>query len=155
IMYTIEQCPFRGRRIFIATTLIFFFSLPLSFHAKAQDHYLPGYIVLRSGDTLHGFINDKEWKTNPKSIEFKKSENENASTYTPLNITSFRITSGNWYFSFIGPLEQSPWQTNQLDHESKLDTLRDTLFARALIVGHANLLYAFDDRHGDHFFIQK
>jgi len=39
--------------------LLIFILLP--FISTAQTNYKPGYVVTLTGDTLHGFIDYKEW----------------------------------------------------------------------------------------------
>jgi len=55
-----------------------YFYLPLlllllfPFFASAQSNYKPGYVVTLPDDTIHGFIDYKEWDKNPEKISFKK-----------------------------------------------------------------------------------
>ncbi|MBA3649793.1 MAG: hypothetical protein H0W62_14825 [Chitinophagales bacterium] len=136
----------------LSTTIIF--TLLLS-RSNAQTHFVPGYVLLNSGDTLKGFINDQQWKINPKKIEFKRSQQEKVTLYSPLTTSSFRITNGDWYISFTGMIDKSSWSTANLSYNAAPDTARDTLFLSAIVVGKASLLYSYDNLQRDHFFIQK
>ncbi len=55
-------------RIILGLLFLFMF-LQASF---CQENYQPGYIVGLKGDTLHGFINYRNWERNPDKISFRK-----------------------------------------------------------------------------------
>ena len=55
-------------KLFIA---IVFFALTLPLCSLAQSNYTAGYVVTVKGDTLHGYIDFREWYINPSFIDFK------------------------------------------------------------------------------------
>lgn len=57
----------------------------------AKENFLPGYIVKNPADTIHGFINFRDWNKNPLTIEFKKSETDPASTFSCREIKGFFV----------------------------------------------------------------
>ncbi len=59
----------------------------LSLNVLAQENLVTGFIVSLKGDTTHGLINYKNWRQNPKTIQFKASNQIESSTYTPQNIS--------------------------------------------------------------------
>ncbi len=72
----------------------FVFALMLIFaHANAQKNLRKGLVVLKSGDTLQGWIDYRNWHTTPRVINFKKD----SLSETPQSILSFRprIISNN------------------------------------------------------------
>jgi len=135
----------------IAVSLIFF----LSAGVNAQKNFLPGMIMPISGDTIKGFIKEIDGRINPTSIEFKSSLSEASKNYSPLELKWFRFIGGDWYFSYVGPLETSSLNTNDLTYDSTMHTVINTLFIRAVVIGRASLYYARDQNDRIHLFLQK
>ena len=134
----------------IAVSLIFF----LSAGVNAQKNFLPGMIMPISGDTIKGFIKEIDGRINPTSIEFKSSLSEASKNYSPLELKWFRFIGGDWYFSYVGPLETSSLNTNDLTYDSTMHTVINTLFIRAVVIGRASLYYARDQNDRIHLFLQ-
>ena len=132
----------------------FFCVIILRNTASAQAKYLPGYVVLNTGDTLKGFIETGDWRKAPETIHFKSSSGE-LHTYTPLIIRSFRIKNGEWYFSYAGDIDPSSLNDNELNYDPTPDTTKALLFIRAVIIGKASLYYARDNNDRIHLFLQK
>jgi hypothetical protein len=81
------------------------FLLPL--FSNAQSNFRPGYVVTLKGDTLHGFIDYREWDRNPAEVNFKKSlDNSSTETITPKNSAAFSITGFEYYQRFILSVSQ-------------------------------------------------
>ncbi len=57
----------------------------------AQTNYKSGYVVNLKGDTLHGFIDYKEWGHNPKNINFKSAPGDKARLLGLSDISHFEI----------------------------------------------------------------
>src|SRR5207344_351035 len=74
---------------------------------------------------------------------------------TPPDLKWFRFKVGEWYFSYMGPLESSSLNTNTLTYDSALHTFQDTLFIQAVLISRASLYYARDRNDRVHLFIQK
>ncbi|MGZ3814058.1 MAG: hypothetical protein ACXVJN_20060, partial [Mucilaginibacter sp.] len=69
---------------------VLFFLLPLI--SVAQSNYKPGYVVTLKGDTIHGFINYREWNKNPRQIAFKNDINgRKGEEFTIKNAKAFAI----------------------------------------------------------------
>lgn len=131
--------------------LIFFCA---STQADAQK-FVPGYVLLNNGDTLHGLVESGNWVKAPLKVRFRKSATAEIHTYSPLLIHSFRIKGGDWYFSFVGDIDPSSLQDDQLTYDPFPDTLRVAMFIRSIVMGKMSLYYARDMNDRLHLFIQK
>lgn len=151
LTYKIYGMKNKNRLSCFATLLLLVFAC----NTYAQDHYVKGYVVLNSGDTLRGLIHDEEWKVNPRLIYYKKSAEAEATAYSPLQIIMFRLDEGNWYVSYSGMVDGTSLEISKLTYVPKPVYIRDTLFLRVLEAGMAKLYFARDIRERDHFFISK
>jgi len=109
--------------------------------ASAQDEDLPGYVVLVSGDTLHGFIKSEGSVRLLDFVKFKTTASAEYKTYTPAEARSFQFDNGNLYrtvtFNNIS-LSQPEYQTH---------------YARLLVAGEYDL-YSFLEK-GNLYFLAR
>ncbi|RZL46583.1 MAG: PorT family protein [Pedobacter sp.] len=127
--------------------------LSLSSHAQKLT---PGFIVSSKGDTTKGFINYRNWKQTPSSVQFVKSESETPKSYAPTDISAFGVDIKgitNTYRSAEVNIDISSDQIDKLDTEGAFVDKKVTVFLRVLLVG-TYTLYSFED-HKEHFFIGK
>jgi len=83
----------------------------------AQSNYKAGYVVDLKGDTLKGFIDYREWQSNPNSINFKTSiADAKPHQYTPADITFFSINKLEAYISYTGPVSMD---ATDVDHRPR------------------------------------
>ena len=133
--------------------LLFLFLLPLI--SIAQSNYKPGLIVSLKGDTVHGFINYKEWENNPAGIGFKSSLNQAARQYTADDITFFQITRLDTYLRYSGPI------STDATNIAHLSTGKDTSFKTAVVFlkleqeGKYVSLYSYSDDTKKRYFISE
>jgi len=122
----------------------------------AQSNYHAGYVLKNNGDTLKGFINYREWRQNPKSIDFKvnKSDRE-ILKFSPQSVKEFQITGYETYIAYIGEISMN--QTNFSNLPEKLDTTlkSDTIFLRQLASGKHLTLYKYTDEIKTRFFVAE
>lgn len=119
----------------------------------AQSNYREGYVIQINGDTVKGYINVKEWDTNPQSISFKKSQADREETkYTPLTIKSF--AAGDYaYLAYIGRVSNNKNVFPDMDNYRDTTTSTDTVFLHELISGSKVSLYdKFKDNKRSFFF---
>ncbi|MCD8740651.1 hypothetical protein LT679_08575 [Mucilaginibacter roseus] len=119
----------------------------------AQSNYREGYVIQNNGDTVKGYINVKEWDTNPQSISFKKSVADKGETkYTPLTVKSF--TAGDYsYLAYIGHVSNNKNVFPDLDTYRDTTTRVDTVFLHELISGSKVSLYdKFQDNKRSFFY---
>lgn len=112
-------------------------------------------MVLNSGDTLQGFIKNIEGRINPRTIQFKASPSSGIKSYSAETVKWFRYKGGEWYFGYIGSIETSSLNNNDLTYDSIMHTMIDTLFISAVLISRASLFYAHDRNNRVHLFFRK
>lgn len=120
----------------------------------AQSNYKPGYVVNLKGDTLKGFINYREWNSNPETIDFKTAANDRDSKkITSADISYFNVTGLEAYVRYSGPISMD---ATDRDH---ISTFRDTSFREATVFfkvlqkGNNLALYSYGDNLKQRFYI--
>jgi hypothetical protein len=145
------------------SALLLLFSL-LFLPAHAQKKYSKGYVVTLQGDTLQGFIDDKDWSKNPDKIRFTKElAQSSVTTYRPAQLRSFYIEdTQDYYISYIGKVDHSPFRSNQLlevtddsDFLEKDHTVIDSVFLNVFSEGAVSLYFYKDAQQKEHFFFKK
>ena len=122
-----------NKKIGLIFLLLLFVNITFS-----QENFLPGYIIKTNGDTLKGFIDYRNWGTNPGIIKFKQEKI--TSEFTPFDIIEFGVHD-EIYVSGTVELETSPFRTNELDDNPKINTKIKTVFLQSLIIGKKSLYY--------------
>ena len=70
--------------------------------AFSQALYLPAIVVNQQGDTLKGQIDYRNWRVNPKTINFKKDVADGpGQVFTPLSIRYFEVLGKDAYRSAV------------------------------------------------------
>lgn len=108
--------------------------------AYSQENFLPGYIVPFKGDTVHGFIDYRNWDRNPDKIFFKEKNSDNKVYYTPNEIKAFHVLD-EVYVSAIVETEVTPDNTNDLLTNKELKIKIDTAFLQTMINGTKSLYF--------------
>lgn len=134
---------------FIFTIIgIFIFQISI-----CQENYIPGYIVPLKGDTLHGFIDYRNWERNPDKIFFKEKLSDEKTNYTPIEIIEFGVLD-EIYESAIIETEISPDNTNTLESNKELKFSIDTAYLQTMIKG-SKCLYYYKNKIGKSQFYIK
>ena len=124
------------------------------FILKAQSNYKPGYAVTVKGDTLRGFIDLREWQTDPQNINFKTSANANETRILgPSAITFFDVSGLVSYERYIGKLNVDRTSISSMTNGRDTTTVTDTLFLKILQKGSKVTLYEYNDKIKNHFFV--
>ena len=122
--------------------------------AFAQEDFLPGYVVRNNGDTLRGLVDYRNWKANPRLVDFKTNATSSNQRFSPLDLKGFRV-SDEYYESAIVKTEISPGSISKLDYTAGLQFQTDTVFLQSMIIGPKSL-YFFENRAGnEQFYIKK
>ncbi len=140
----------------MALTIFFLLISTLSSNSLfAQKNYIPGLIIENNNDTISGLINYQNWAKNPKSIEFKTSENSQTTIRSPSSIKAFHI-SKDIYISKITSIDKSPYKTSKLVPKDDVNNflVTDTVFLEVLIRGEADLYSLLDENAKNHYFIR-
>ena len=100
----------------------------------AQSDYREGFVILKNGDTISGFINYRITDSQFKKIEFKKTLESKKTEYTPLLIKAYG------------------YKKNELFNSKKIkdSNYDDTFFLETLVSGKITLFRLYDD-----FYIEK
>jgi hypothetical protein len=133
---------------------IIFSILFLPLCSLAQTNYKPGYVVTLKGDTLHGFIDYKEWDKNPTDIRFKNKVNAvNAENYSPQNIGAFAVNGLEYYRRFTVTISQDQLDIGKLMLKPDSTTKTDVVFLKTITSGKHVELYAYTDDIKSRFYI--
>ncbi len=133
-------------------TLILFFSFLFLQQAYCQTNFQPGSVITKSGDTLNGFIDYRNWENNPNEILFRVSASSQPIHYLPGTIRGF-VVNNEEYISATVKAEISPTQIDQLDFRPAIVTRTYTTFLQVMFRGSKNLFF-YSDRIGkQHFYI--
>jgi hypothetical protein len=134
---------------------LFLFILTISIgKITAQSNYQKGYIVSNAGDTIHGYIDYRQWDINPFEIKFRPDSLSKQVNYTPLDLKAF-VVSEDHYLGGIFEIDKSPYLIEDLTTENKAFPDTDTVFLTVLVEGTLNLYYMKDSNAKEHFFIKK
>lgn len=133
-------------------TLTLLFSFLFLQQTYCQTNYQPGSVITKSGDTLKGLIDYRNWENNPNEISFRLSATSQPIKYSPDIISGF-VVNNEEYISATVKAEISPTQIDQLDYRPAIITRTDTTFLQVMFRGSKNLFF-YSDRIGkQHFYI--
>lgn len=131
---------------------LFLFCIILCLSAFSQENFVQGYIVRTNGDTIRGEVDYRNWRINPGKVQFKKSGQAAAGTYTAKEIKSF-YAAGDFYYGAVVEAEKSPRTTMNLDGNPEFIIAMDTTFLHALITGEKSLFHYIDADDRENFYI--
>lgn len=100
----------------------------------AQEEFRPGFVILKAGDTLQGFIKYQVDRVNSRECLFKKQADGEITIYNPSELSAYRITDSKYFVS----------------REITLDSIKQSRFIEYLIDGIVDA-YFFRDETGEHF----
>ena len=118
---------------------------------QAQQKYKPGYVVLNSNDTLWGEIEDKDWSTNPTSINFRGKE---TATYGVPDLKSFGITGNDQYVRYAVSYQQTADDLNEATDLFQGPEVRETVWLKLIYKSNISL-YSLETASRPYFFIEK
>jgi hypothetical protein len=119
--------------------LLFWLLLTLvPFFCFGQKDFKSGYIITNDSDTLYGLINLKSNYQNSRSCEFKKENDSESKTYSPLDIRGYRIENNKLYIA----------------REISLNNEKQSVFLEYLLDGIVDLFY-LKELTSDYYFIDK
>lgn len=117
---------------------LIFFSL-FTQNSLSQYDYRRGYIVDMNNDTLHGWIEFGNPKTNYKYCFFKTDSSSEAKMYTPEDLKAYIFPNQKYYIS----------------KTIKKDDKEIKVFLEYLLHGIVNLYYYKDNNEGNFYYIEK
>lgn len=113
-------------------------ALSLANVIEAKSNFKKGYIITLAGDTLYGWIEHQNDISLSKKCVFKRTLDEEALSYNPFDVHSFRFTNGQYFIS-----------KNVIR-----DEIEESFFLEYLVEGEINL-YSLKDRFGVSYFFEK
>lgn len=133
-----------------------YFLLLISFicvqFSQAQQNYEPAYIITLQGDSISGFIDYRNWNSNPESFKFKTSLNAEEVTYTTKEISRCSVHE-EIYINAKVDVEFSYRATHLLKYDSELQIEKRQVFLLSVFQGEKSLLYYKDDLGYENFYI--
>lgn len=112
----------------------------------AQSHFLPGYVVTSSGDTVRGFIDFRDWGSNPDNVAFKKNLSDPEKTdYLLQNTTAFSVNGITTYKRFTCHVSMDETNTSRLGESRDTSFKTETVFLKVLQYGAHLALYSYAD----------
>jgi hypothetical protein len=128
------------------------FFLPL--FSLAQSNYKPGYVVTLKGDTLHGFIDYRDWDTNPDHVSFKTNAGDNKSQkLTPEAISFFSVDGLESYQKFEGQITTDITNFNNLSEGRDSSYRIGKVFLKILQKGKRVVLFSYSDNLKTRYYI--
>jgi hypothetical protein len=117
---------------------LMFFVLFLN-EVLAQEKFFPGYIRSLEGETITGLIDYRNWNNNPKMVNFKLTEQDDAQVFHALEIAEFGVKD-EIYVGAVVDKELSVNLAYNLNKSPELELGKDTLFLQTLVKGDKTLL---------------
>jgi hypothetical protein len=120
----------------------------------SQENFKPGYIIKNHADTVHGYVDYRNWDRNPDIIYFKTNLEDAVLSFNPIQITEFGVNN-DIYLSAIVEAEISPLHESRLEDNPYTKLRTDTTFLQTLFKGHKSL-YLYKNADGrENFYIKK
>jgi hypothetical protein len=120
----------------------------------AQSNYKPGYVVKLKGDTVRGFIDYRNWDSNPSEISFKSTLNDHGKqTFTVDNIKLFSISGFVTYKRFICSVSMDETNTARVGNGRDTSYKIETVFLKVLQQGRHLALYSYADQIKTRFYV--
>lgn len=115
----------------------------------------PGYLVLSSGDTLRGEVENAFWEDPPASVRFRSAPTAELRTYSALQLRGLGLTSGRRLRLELLPLDRSATtDVSRLPNNLRSYQKPEQVLADVLVDGPASLLgVTLGSVH--HFFVRR
>lgn len=118
---------------------------------SAQIKFEPGYIISNDGQRMACEIRNMDWKSNPKSFEYRSVGGTESKTESIENVAEFGVTGGSTYRRHTVNIDRSTDIIERMDANRNPVFTSETLFLRLLIDGKA-ALYQYEDGNLLRFF---
>ncbi|NJK96165.1 MAG: hypothetical protein HC905_15750 [Bacteroidales bacterium] len=121
----------------------------------AQSNYKNGIIVTYDGDTIKGYIDDRDWIYNPFEVQFRSEQKVESEIFTPIIISSFQIEGEDLYKSFPVSISMDEVRLTILHQGPDTSSIFKTVFLKVLVEGDNINLYEYTDNIKSRFFYKK
>jgi hypothetical protein len=123
------------------------------FYASSQTNYKQGFVITNSGETINGFINYREWYSNPNNISFKKALNDKVQTYHPADLGYFEISGFEAYQSATVAISMGKTNIQTIKDEIDTSSKTDQVFLKIVKKGTNVSLLSYTDALKTRFYI--
>jgi len=118
----------------------------LPIFSSAQNNYKPGYVVTLKGDTLHGFINYKEWEKTPVQIAFKSNLNDlNNENFTTANARAFGVNGLEYFEQYTVNISRGQVAMATIKQGVDTSYVTNKVFLHVVIKGPKMELFSYTD----------
>ncbi len=132
--------------------LVFLPLLCIGHALLAQSHFEPGKIITDAGDTLKGYIDNQEWRKNPREIRFRQGKDD--SPVKTLGLSDLRYFSFNEGGAYIRAIVVEDMSAAGEFLAPVKSTSTDTVYLKVLVLSaHLSLYQLVDSK--EHFYISK
>ncbi len=118
----------------------------------AQITFDKGYFIDNSGRKTKCLIKNLEWKNNPKSFEYKLSENGQVMHAGLDRVKEFGIYGDDKYIRAKVKIDRSSSLVNRMSHTRKPEFHEEVLFLKVLVEGGASLYEYKEDNLVRYFY---
>lgn len=119
----------------------------------AQSDFKPGYVVTPKGDTVRGFINLRNWDSNPTDISFRSSLDAGDRKFAVNDISVFHIPGFVTYRRFTVRISLDETNTSHLVTGRDTSYKVETVFLKELQRGKNVALYDYSDKIKTRYYI--
>ncbi|WP_121808075.1 hypothetical protein [Mucilaginibacter kameinonensis] len=134
-------------------TLLFTFFLLSFYHASAQTNYKQGFVITSNGEPINGFINYREWYSNPDNISFKKTLDGKVQNYHPTDISYFEIAGIEQYQSAMVAISMGKTDIQTVGNEIDTTSKTDQVFLKIVQKGANVSLLSYTDAIKTRFYV--
>ncbi|MEO3402702.1 hypothetical protein AAFN85_02300 [Mucilaginibacter sp. CAU 1740] len=117
----------------------------LPFQISAQTNYKASIVTTKSGQTIQGFIDYREWLSNPASVNFKAGNSTALQIYKPTDISSFEVTGLDAYQAAKVSISKVRIDLQNMADNIDTNTYTATVFLKLLQKGDNVSLLAYTD----------
>jgi len=134
----------------LVATLLF-----CSRYSDAQKNLQPGFVILPEGDTLHGFIDHKEWHKNPSTISFRTTADGQEKAYSKKDIVYFEIHGKESYKLFRVRISMDTRVLAYIPEKKDTTNRVEAVFLRTVFTGNKITLFSFNDESKLRWYIKE
>jgi len=126
----------------------------LSVSAYAQKNLKEAVVVFNGADTIKGFIDYKEWSSNPTFILFTAGTDKPTKRYEINDVSYFNVIGLEQYKRYTVKVSLDEATLSALGEKDTSSEIR-TVFLKALVKGNNVSLFSYKDKVKGRFYLQE
>lgn len=135
--------------------MLLILSVWIGITAYAQNKFQQGYFINNSGQKTECLIQNDDWKNNPSSFKYKKSESGDVMTGRLATVKEFAITGKSKYQKFTVNIDRSSNKAAKLSTKRTAEFSNETVFLKVLVDGSKANLYSYIESNLRRYFYKK